>query len=142
MSLLPSSFTIPNLSFSENGVPLVGTFDFFSSGFGGGFDLVSSGSALLINAFGAGFNDPPFFLGQQVYSGPLSAPTMLTGPFGTFTDFASDTSGSTSNPGTLRPSASASVPEPSTLSLLAIALAIGLALTFVQDWSRTFNALS
>ncbi len=51
------SFTIPNLSFSENGVPLVGTFDFFSFVDGGGFDLIGGGG-FLINAFGAGW--PPF----------------------------------------------------------------------------------
>ena len=116
------SFTIPNLSFLENGVPLVGTFDFFSFGNGGGFDLIGGGG-FLINAFG-----------DQVYSGPESAPTMLTGGFGTFEDFGSDTSGETSNPGTLKGTlVSTSVPEPSTLSLLAIALAIGLALTFVRS---------
>ena len=121
------SFTIPNSSFLENGVPLVGTFDFFSFGDGGGFDLIV-GSGFLINAFGAGW--PPF--GQQVYSGPESAPTMLKGPFGTFTDFGNDATGNTSNPGTLKV-VSTSVPEPSTLSLLAIALAIALALTFVRS---------
>jgi hypothetical protein len=115
------SFTIPNLSFSENGVPHVGTFDFFSVGSGGGFDLFVAGVDLTINAFG-----------DQVYSGPLSAPTMLTGPFGTFIDFGSDPTGFTSNPGTLE-ATSAPVPEPSTLSLWAIALAIGLALTFVRS---------
>ena len=110
----PTNFTIPNLSFSENGVPMVGTFDFFSHDSGGGFDLFGGGVDLLINAFG-----------DQVYSGPESAPTMLTGGFGTFQDFGSDPTGSTSNPGTLEAtSASASVPEPSTLLFLAIGLAI------------------
>jgi hypothetical protein len=118
----PMNFTIPNLSFSENGVPMVGTFDFFSLAFGGGFDLFGGGVDLLINAFG-----------DQVYSGPEGAPTMLPGPFGTFQDFESDPTGNTSNPGTLEATASASVPEPSTLSLLAIALATGLALTFVRS---------
>jgi hypothetical protein len=109
---VPMSFTIPNLSFSENGVPSVGTFDFFSLGSGGGFDLFGGGVTLLINAFG-----------DQVYSGKLSAPTMLPGPFGTFQDFGSNPTGTTSNPGTLE-TTSTSVPEPSTLLFLAIGLAI------------------
>lgn len=117
----PMSFKIPNVAFSENGVPMVGIFDFFNTNSGGGFDLFGGGFDLLIDAFG-----------DQVYSGPESAPTMLTGGFGTFVDFGSDPTGSTSNPGTLR-ATSASVPEPSTLSLLVIALAIGPALTFVRS---------
>ena len=118
----PDGFTIPNVSFSENGVPMVGTFDFFSIDTPGGFDLFGGGVDLLINAFG-----------DQVYSGPLSAPTMLTGGFGTFEDFGSDTTGSTSNPGTLEATSASPVPEPSTFSLWAIGLAIGLALTFVRS---------
>jgi hypothetical protein len=112
----PDGFTIPNWSFSENGAPMVGTFDFFSTLFDGGFDL-KSGGGLLINA-----------QGDQLYSAPESAPTMLTGSFATF-DFGSDTSGS--HPPTkvmLQPKPSVSVPEPSTFSLLAIGLAIVLPL--------------
>jgi hypothetical protein len=116
----PMNFTIPNLSFSENGVPMVGTFDFFNANFGGGFDLFGGGVNLLINAFG-----------DQVYSGPESAPTMLKGPFGTFTDFGSDPTGNTSNPGTLEVP-SASVPEPSTLLFLAIGLAIVALVRFAK----------
>jgi hypothetical protein len=113
----PDGFTIPNWSFSENGVPMVGTFDFFSTLFLGGFDLKSNGG-ILINA-----------MGDQLYSGPETAPTMLTGSFGV-ADFGSDTSGS--NPPTMVMLQPKSVPEPSTLSLLAMGLAIGLALTFVR----------
>jgi hypothetical protein len=108
----PMSFTIPNLSFSENGVPSVGTFDFFSLGSGGGFDLFGGGVNLLINAFG-----------DQVYSNTLSNPTMLPGPFAPFTDCGSDPICSNPNPGTLK-ATSTSVPEPSTLLFLAIGLAI------------------
>jgi hypothetical protein len=115
----PNGFTIPNWSFSENGAPMVGTFDFFSTlnDFGGGFDL-KSGSTFFINA-----------MGDQLYSGPESAPTMLTGSFATV-DFGSDTSGS--KPPTPVMLAPSPVPEPSTLSLWAIGMALALAVTFVR----------
>ena len=116
----PNGFTIPNWSFSENGAPMVGTFDFFSTLFDGGFDL-KSGGGLLINA-----------MGDQLYSGPESAPTMLTGSFATV-DFGSDTSGSKPpTPVMLEPSSASPVPEPSTFSLWAVGLALGLAVTFVR----------
>ncbi|MGB2676630.1 MAG: PEP-CTERM sorting domain-containing protein [Candidatus Acidiferrum sp.] len=113
-------FTIPGLSFSEsnNPVPMVGIIDFFNSLWGGGFDL-KSGGGLLINAYG-----------PQLYTGPESAPTMLMGTFSTI-DYGSDTSGATA-PTSVSTLALTSVPEPSTLSLLAIGLAIGLALTFLR----------
>jgi PEP-CTERM motif-containing protein len=112
-------FTIPNWSFSENGAPMVGTLEFFSTSAMGGFQLFS-GVSLLINA-----------QGDQLYSGPESAPTMLTGSFATV-DFGSDTVGFFPPiPVTLSPSVSP-VPEPSTLSLWAIGLALGLTVTFVR----------
>jgi hypothetical protein len=114
----PNGFTIPNRSFSENGAPMVGTFDFFSTLFDGGFQL-TSGVSLLINA-----------QGDQLYSGPESAPTMLTGSFATI-DFGGDTDGSKPpTPVTIQPSP---VPEPSTFSLWTVGLALGLAVTFVRE---------
>src|ERR1700757_2519508 len=105
-------FTIPDWSFSEstNPNPMVGTFDFFNSSIGGGFDL-KTGGGTLINAYGL-----------QLYTGPESAPTMLVGAFSTFLDYGSDTSGS-SPPSSGNSLQSTSVPEPSTLSLLTIGLA-------------------
>ena len=95
----------------------------FSFDSGGRFDLFGGGVDLLINAFG-----------DQVYSGPLSAPTMLTSGFGTFEDFGSDPTGCTSNPGTpSRPRRRRRCQNLSTFSLWAIGLAIGLALTFVRS---------
>jgi hypothetical protein len=115
-------FTIPDVSFSENGVSMVGTLDFFNfnSIFNGGFDLWNGGG-YLINA-----------MGPQLYTGPETAPTMVASSFSGFIDFGSDTS---PNAQPIPGGGSAQVkstPEPSTLSLLAVGLAIGLALTFLR----------
>lgn len=110
-----NSFTIPDLSFSENGVAMVGTLDFFNASSGGGFDLWIGDYFFLSDAFG-----------PQLYTGPESAPTMLTGTFSLIDEGNGDFPiGET----TLQVT---SVPEPSTLSLLAIGLAIGLAFTFLR----------
>ena len=106
----PFGFTIPNWSFSENGAPMVGTFDFFSTLFDGGFQL-TSGVSLLINA-----------QGDQLYSGPESAPTMLTGTFGPFTDCGSDPSCSNPNTATLEATSTSATPEPTSFLLFGTGL--------------------
>jgi PEP-CTERM motif len=88
---------------------LTGTLDFYNVSDAGGFDLFP-GADLLINAFG-----------PQLYTGTEDAPTFLTGTF-SLTDYAS-VDGQAFG-GTLNVT---SVPEPSTLSLLAVGVAIGLA---------------
>jgi hypothetical protein len=112
---LGEGFTLPGVSFLENGTPMIGTLDFFNSAsvFGGGFDL-HNGLGYLINAFG-----------PQLYIPPETAPTM-TMSLGTFSfvDYGSDVNGT--SPPSVTQLQVTSVPEPSTLSLLAIGLAIGL----------------
>lgn len=112
------SFTIPDLSFSENGVAMVGTLDFFNTSSGGGFDLWI-GDYYFCNAYGL-----------QLYTGPYpypeSAPTLLTGTF-SLVDSGNDDSPTSGN--ILKVT---SVPEPSTLSLVAIGLAMGLVFTFLR----------
>ena len=120
------SFTIPGVSFKENGVlsSLPGTVDFFSMSpvfdpFPGGFDLYTGNFNFLADAFG-----------QQLYTGPESAPTLKSGTF-TLTELNSD--GNPVGDGTLTATlVSTSVPEPSTVLLSAIGLAIGLALTVLR----------
>ena len=104
-------FELDNISFKENGVPMVGSFDFYNAiGDGGGFDLIVGGSTLLIDAYGL----------QQVYTGWESAPTFQNGSYSFL-----DLSGS---PAYGKLKVSSTVPEPSALSLLAIGLVAGMAL--------------
>jgi outer membrane protein assembly factor BamB len=107
-------FTLTDLSFSENGVVMVGTMDFYNTSMLGGFDLLS-GNSYLCDADG-----------PQLYTGPENAPTLLTGNF-SLLDFGN---GYTATYGNAL--AATTVPEPSTLSLLAVGLALGLALTFLR----------
>jgi PEP-CTERM motif len=109
----PMSFTLASVSFSENGAaPVDGTFDFYTSADGGGFDLFVGDNPFLVDAFG-----PP------VFTGPLAKPTFTLGTF-SFTDFATNGDGA---PGTL--TISGAVPEPSTIGLLAFGF-LGIALGF------------
>jgi len=108
-------FTFYNLSFSENGVAMAGTLDFYTNAWGGGFDLWADNEYLVANAFG-----------PLLYSGSLGAPTMLTGTF-----YLTDPgyNGDSIYCSTLQVK---SVPEPSALSLLVIGLAIGLAFSLLR----------
>jgi hypothetical protein len=114
---LGMGFTIPDLSFSENGVAMVGTLDFYNTSMDGGFDLWIGGY-YFSNAYG-----------PQLYTGPESAPTLLTGTF-SLTDYGNGDSPTEGN--ILQVTSVSSVPEPSTFSLLAIGLAIGLVFTFLR----------
>lgn len=127
--VLYTMFTFNNLSFTENGVAMTGTMDFYNSGVGGGFDLYlgTTPPPYLAAALGMPLSNP--LLNQQLYSGLESAPTMLTGTF-TLADYATtDPVNFTGNgiPGTLQVTPVTTVPEPSTLLLMTVALAFSLA---------------
>jgi PEP-CTERM motif len=121
----PTSFTIgvyfdiANVPYSENGVPETpGTFDFYNTSDGGGFDLYV-GTTVILNDFG-----------DQVYSGAESAPTFLIGvPFDLNNGSPSGPMGSLSTTAT---------PEPSSLLLLAGGLLSFLGLA----WKRRIAAQS
>jgi hypothetical protein len=117
---LGGSFTIPDVSFTENnGAPTLGTVDFFNSSLLGGFDLYVGSFDFLSDA-----------QGSQLYSGPESGPTLLAGTF-FLTEFGN--SGTPLGTGTLTATTvSTSIPEPSTILLSAIGLAIGLVLTLLR----------
>jgi PEP-CTERM motif len=70
-------FTIPGVSFSENGVSQSGVFDFFNSNSGGGFDLgaapVCAGTAIATCILDE--------TGAQLYTGTESAPTFVPGTY-------------------------------------------------------------
>jgi hypothetical protein len=101
-------FTVPNESFTDDGTTMTGTLDFYSSLSGGGFDLWTGNYFLLINAYG-----------PQVYSGSVNDPTILSGTY-----YFLDT-GNGFFP-TIGQSVQTTVPEPSSLLLLAVGLAAGL----------------
>jgi hypothetical protein len=120
------SFTIPGVSFNENGVPstLPGTVDFFSTNpgndpFPGGFDLYTGNFNFLADTFGL-----------LLYGGSEGAPTLSTGTF-ILTEIGPD--GVTSiGTGTLTATpVSTTIPEPSTILLMAIGV-IGLAITVLR----------
>lgn len=108
-------FMITDLSFSENGVNMIGTVDFYNTSLGGGFDLWTGDYSFLTDAYG-----------PQLYTGPESTPTMLTGPF-SFTDYANG-----SGPGYGGTLEVIPTPEPSTLYMLAIGLAMILGFAFLR----------
>ena len=120
------SFTIPGVSFSENGgAPMTGTVDFFSSSPAndpnpGGFDLYTGDFNFLANTFGS-----------QLYSGSEGAPTLGAGVF-TLSEIGPD--GFTPiGTGTLTATlVTSAVPEPPTILLLAVGLVIGLAVTVLR----------
>jgi hypothetical protein len=96
------SFTLNNISVSENGAaPVLATFDFFTFIDGGGFDL-KFGKSTPIDAFGL-----------AIFSGSVNSPTFLTGKF-LLLDFGTGANGS------LGKLAVTSMPEPSSVGLLAI----------------------
>ena len=112
-------FTIPGVSFSENGVSQSGVFDFFNSISGGGFDL---GAAPLCTATGTCILDEG---GAQLYTGTESAPTFVPGTY-SLTGFPdSPNPGGT---GTLTITAGpngdlftfSTVPEPASLLLMGV----------------------
>ena len=114
-------FTFSNFSIVDDGVAVTGTLDFYSNGLGGGFD------------FWTGTLYPNFLIdayGQQLYSGPVGWPTMLTGSF-PLTDYA----GNDNNPlapayaGTLEV---APVPEPSAMLLLLVGLVTALGISALR----------
>jgi hypothetical protein len=114
-----SSFTIPDVSFTENnGAPTVGTVDFFNSSNFGGFDLYVGNFDFLSDAEG-----------PQLYSGPEGGPTLLTGTF-SLTEFGNV--GTPIGTGTLQVTPVQSIPEPSTILLLATGFAIGLVFTLLR----------
>lgn len=95
-------FDITNVAYSENGVPQApGTFDFYNAGNGGGFDLYV-GTTVILNNFGS-----------QVYTGPESAPTFLSGQLFTLNN------GTPTGPSG---SLTTTTPEPSILLLIAAGL--------------------
>lgn len=108
-------FIITDLSFSENGVAMVGTLDFYNTSLGGGFDLWTGNYSFLADAYGS-----------QLYSGPESAPTLLAGTF-SFTDDGNGNSAPYG--GTLGVT---SVPEPSTFYMLGVGLAMILGFAFLR----------
>ena len=106
------AFVLNDVPVYENGGPAeMGSFMFFSTSCAGGFDL-SFGDDLMVNT---GW--------EQLYSGPESNPTFLTGTY-SLTDDAVNISGL---PGTLVVPGTPAVPEPSALVQLTIGLlALGL----------------
>ena len=114
------TFRIDNLLFTENGVAMTGTMDFYNALLQGGFDLSIgplAGPPFLCNAFGQPVAGP------QLYIGSETAPTLSTGDF-TFTDSANGIV-----QGELQATA---VPEPSTLVLLGVGLALGMAVSMLR----------
>lgn len=115
-------FEITNLPFTENGIPMVGTFDFFLASQGGGFQFTVNGTFYLADA-----------LGPQIFTGSLNTPTMLAGSLTGFTDYGNGdpfTPGTPSVPGSVQ--GVATVPEPSTLLLMMAALATALGLAALR----------
>jgi hypothetical protein len=116
---LGSSFTIENLSFIENGVPMVGTMDFFNSSSSGGFDLYLNNFDFLVNN-----------VGPQLYFGSEGSPTLRSGLFFLLDYGNTDTP---QNLGILEAKAVTElVPEPSTFALLAAGLVMGLAILLLR----------
>jgi PEP-CTERM motif len=112
-------FDISDVPFSENGVSQgTGFFDFYNVSDGGGFDLIVGGVTIL-NEYG-----------EQLYTGPESAPTFL---YGTPIDL--NDGGPTGPMGSL---ATTPTPEPSSLLLLAGGLFSFLGLA----WKRRIAAQS
>jgi PEP-CTERM motif len=94
-------FTIPTVSYSENGVAQPPElFDFFPSGNGGGFDLFN-GTSYLLDEYGA-----------QLYTGSESDPTFVPGTYD-----LTELSGAAGTLVITGPSGT--VPEPGSLALLA-----------------------
>jgi hypothetical protein len=107
------AFTLDHVTVIENGLTLVGEMDFYNINDPGGFDFWINNPAnpiVYINAFG-----------PQLYSGPESAPTMLTGTF-SFADYGNDGDPNTPAPytGTLHVTGVTEAPEPSALLLVLI----------------------
>lgn len=119
-----SDFTLTGVFVSENGgAPQDGALDFFNTAVGGGFGLfVDNFGSILIDSFG-----------PQLYSGDEGTPTFLTGTF-TLSDYGASNPfdpNSISYSGTLQATTS-SVPEPSTVLLLGVGLAAGLAISLLR----------
>lgn len=114
-----SAFTIENLSFTENGVSMVGTLDFYNWTSSGGFDLYLGNFDYLCNA-----------IGPQLYYGTESSPTLRSGIFFLLDYGNSDTP---QNLGILQAKAvSELVPEPSSFALLAVGLLAGLTVLLLR----------
>ncbi|MGB2633356.1 MAG: PEP-CTERM sorting domain-containing protein [Candidatus Acidiferrum sp.] len=108
-------FTFSNVSLSENGEAMSGTFDFYHTNWGGGFDLWTGANFPLIDAYG-----------PQLYTGPESAPTLLPGTF-SVTDYGNDNCPVYGGTLEVIPT-----PEPSTLYMLAIGLALMLGFALLR----------
>lgn len=109
-----SAFTINNVTYTENGVSSVGTFDFFTPALGGGFDLWIGNFFCLINAYG-----------PQIYNGSENDPTFVPGTYW----FADTGNGCIPTLGVLKV---VNVPEPSALLLLVVGLGAALSASLVR----------
>jgi hypothetical protein len=105
-----AAFTVGTINFTENGTSLTGIMDFFTSSSGGGFDLWDGSGFYWCNAGGA-----------QMFSGPVTAPTLLSGPFNLI-DYSNP------NPNIDYPSNmnATAVPEPPAILLMLAGLALAL----------------
>lgn len=123
-------FSVADVPVTIDGIHTTGLFDFYelvegSTVFIGGFDLtLDDGLSYLIDA-----------VGPQLYSGPLTSPTMVTSGTFTFADYGNGDPFDPNAPyytGTLKVSTSTAVPEPSAFLLLAVGLLAGLAVSLFR----------
>jgi hypothetical protein len=125
-------FAFSHFNYWLNGSPVAITpnaIRFFTAANGGGFFIclgpLQCGNGVFPNGLGTG---PPF---TQLYSGPNSAPTLLTGAYPFQMGVVVNKIGDSAGNGTLLASA---VPEPSSLMLLASGV-LGLAGVIRREFS-------
>jgi len=124
----------------------MGVVDFFNNtggtppGMLGGFDLWDGVSTFYIDAFGVPGDSTLSVPGQELFTGSLGNPTLLSsgGPF-SFQDLSSCDNGGTPCPPDALPTGTLTVtlvptptPEPSSLLLLAAGLALGVVTTLLR----------